>query len=151
MFTCTFILFAQSFLLSCDFCRLKGHLNDHFHGSRSPSRANKRHSHPIVSFSGSIILHLPCNFVVSINLKLLVGVVQGEDPVTASVSGRADDLAWRCSSDTFDLNGCAFESSANWAALSMEGDKPLARFDVIKILKSVSEKCKLKCFLISVW
>ncbi|GJN05056.1 hypothetical protein PR202_ga22655 [Eleusine coracana subsp. coracana] len=84
------------FLLS----RLKGHLHDHFHGSRSPSRSTKRHSHP-----------------------------NGEDPVTASVSGRVDDLAWRCSSDTFDLNGSAFESSENWAVLSTEGDKPIARFD----------------------
>ncbi|GJN25774.1 hypothetical protein PR202_gb13646 [Eleusine coracana subsp. coracana] len=80
--------------------RLKGHLHDHFHGSRSPSRSTKRHSHP-----------------------------NGEDPVTASVSGRVDDLAWRCSSDTFDLNGSAFESSENWAVLSTEGDKPIARFD----------------------
>jgi hypothetical protein len=65
--------------------------------------------------------------------------------VNASVSGRADDLALHCSSDTFDLNGCAFESSENWAVLSTEGDKPVARFDVIKSSKYVSEKCKLKC------
>ncbi|PUZ45690.1 hypothetical protein GQ55_8G245200 [Panicum hallii var. hallii] len=80
--------------------RLKGHLHDPFHGSRSPSRHTKRFSHP-----------------------------NGEDPVTTSVSGRADDLAWRCSSDTFDLNGRAFESSENWAVLSTEGDKPTPRFD----------------------
>ncbi|XP_062197413.1 acyl-CoA-binding domain-containing protein 5-like [Phragmites australis] len=80
--------------------RLKGHINDPFHGSRSPSRPTKRLSHP-----------------------------NGEDPVTTSVSGRADDLAWRCSSDTFDLNGHTFESSENWAVLSTEGDKPVPRFD----------------------
>ncbi|RLM70005.1 acyl-CoA-binding domain-containing protein 4 [Panicum miliaceum] len=80
--------------------RLKGHLHDPFHGSRSPSRHTKRSSHP-----------------------------NGEDPVTTSVSGRADDLAWRCSSDTFDLNGRSFESSENWAVLSTEGDKPTPRFD----------------------
>jgi len=80
--------------------RLKGHLHDPFHGSRSPSRHTKRFNHP-----------------------------NGEDPVTTSVSGRVDDLAWRCSSDTFDLNGRAFESSENWAVLSTEGDKPTPRFD----------------------
>uniref|UniRef100_A0A0D9XUW4 Acyl-CoA-binding domain-containing protein n=1 Tax=Leersia perrieri TaxID=77586 RepID=A0A0D9XUW4_9ORYZ len=83
--------------------RLKGHLHDPFHGSRSPARITKRSSHP--------------NFV------------QGEDQVTTSVSGRADDLAWRCSSDTFDLNGRAFENSENWAVLSTDGDKPIPRFD----------------------
>jgi hypothetical protein len=56
--------------------------------------------------------------------------VQAEDPLATSVSGRADDLAWRCSSDTFDLNGRDFESSENWAVLSTEGDKPAPRFDV---------------------
>ncbi|XP_066338807.1 uncharacterized protein [Miscanthus floridulus] len=80
--------------------RLKGHLHDHFHASRSPSRTTKRFSHP-----------------------------NGEDPLTTSVSGRPDDLAWRCSSDTFDINGRAFESSENWAVLSTEGDKPVPRFD----------------------
>ena len=65
--------------------------------------------------------------------------------MTTSVSGRADDLAWRCSSDTFDLNGRAFESSENWAVLSTEGDKPTPRFDVT-ILKflSVGNKYKFK-------
>ncbi|KAG8090274.1 hypothetical protein GUJ93_ZPchr0011g27659 [Zizania palustris] len=80
--------------------RLKGHLHDQFHGSRSPARTIKRSSH-----------------------------LNGEDPVTTSVSGRPDDLAWRCSSDTFDLNGRAFENSENWAVLSTEGDKPVPRFD----------------------
>ncbi|KAL5204945.1 hypothetical protein ABZP36_009816 [Zizania latifolia] len=80
--------------------RLKGHLHDPFHGSRSPARVTKRSSH-----------------------------LNGEDPVTTSVSGRADDLAWRCSSDTFDLNGRAFENSENWVVLSTEGDKPVPRFD----------------------
>ncbi|XP_006663087.1 acyl-CoA-binding domain-containing protein 5 [Oryza brachyantha] len=85
--------------------RLKGHLHDPFHGSRSPART-KRPSYP--NFSR---------------------FVQGEDQVTTSVSGRADDLAWRCSSDTFDLNGRAFENSENWAVLSTDGDKPIPRFD----------------------
>uniref|UniRef100_A0ACD5W5H2 Uncharacterized protein n=1 Tax=Avena sativa TaxID=4498 RepID=A0ACD5W5H2_AVESA len=80
--------------------RLKGHLHDHFHGSRSPARPTKRPSHP-----------------------------NEEELVAASVSGRADDLAWRCSSDTFDLNDRAFENSENWAVLSTEGDKPSPRFD----------------------
>ncbi|XP_047091166.1 acyl-CoA-binding domain-containing protein 6-like [Lolium rigidum] len=80
--------------------RLKGHLHDPFHGSRSPARPTKRHSHP-----------------------------NEEELVATSVSGRPDDLAWRCSSDTFDLNGRAFENSENWAVLSTEGDKPSPRFD----------------------
>lgn len=81
--------------------RLKGHLHDHFHGPRSPSRTTKRSS----------------------------SHHNAEDPLATSVSGRADDLAWRCSSDTFDLNGRDFESSENWAVLSTEGDKPAPRFD----------------------
>lgn len=64
-----------------------------------------------------------------------MGFVQGEDPLTTSVSGRPDDLAWRCSSDTFDINGRAFESSENWAVLSTEGDKPVPRFDVSNHIK----------------
>ena len=55
--------------------------------------------------------------------------------MTTSVSGRVDDLAWRCSSDTFDLNGRAFESSENWAVLSTEGEKPTPRFDVSNHIK----------------
>ena len=66
--------------------------------------------------------------------------------MTTSVSGRADDLAWRCSSDTFDLNGRAFESSENWAVLSTEGDKPTPRFDVT-ILKFLSVGNKYKVFI----
>lgn len=57
--------------------------------------------------------------------------------MTTSVSGRADNLAWRCSSDTFDLNGRAFENSENWAVLSTEGDKPIPRFDVNNFLKTL--------------
>jgi hypothetical protein len=64
-----------------------------------------------------------------------MGFVQGEDPLTTSVSGRPDDLAWRCSSDTFDINGRAFESSENWAVLSTEGNKPVPRFDVSNHIK----------------
>ena len=60
--------------------------------------------------------------------------------MAASVSGRADDLAWRCSSDTFDLNGRAFENSENWAVMSTEGGKPSPRFDVINHLNNA-----LKC------
>ncbi|KAI4987616.1 hypothetical protein ZWY2020_020416 [Hordeum vulgare] len=52
----------------------------------------------------------------------------GGDPITASVSGRADDLAYRCSSDSFDLDARALDSSENWAVLSTEGDKPAPRF-----------------------
>uniref|UniRef100_A0A453HVJ5 Acyl-CoA-binding domain-containing protein 4 n=1 Tax=Aegilops tauschii subsp. strangulata TaxID=200361 RepID=A0A453HVJ5_AEGTS len=80
--------------------RLKGHLHDPFHAPRSPAHPTKRSSH-----------------------------LTGEEPVATSVSGRPDDLAWRCSSDTFDLNGRAFENSENWAVLSTDGDKPSPRFD----------------------
>lgn len=80
--------------------RLKGHLHDPFHGPRNPAQPTKRSSH-----------------------------LTGEEPVATSVSGRPDDLAWRCSSDTFDLNGRAFENSENWAVLSTDGDKPSPRFD----------------------
>lgn len=52
------------------------------------------------------------------------------DPVTASVSGRADDLSYRCSSDTFDPDGRTFNISENWTVLSTEGDKPIPRFYV---------------------
>lgn len=72
---------------------------------------------------------LLCRWTLSL-LALMGFAVQAEDPLATSVSGRADDLAWRCSSDTFDLNGRDFESSENWAVLSTEGDKPAPRFDV---------------------
>jgi hypothetical protein len=72
----------------------------------------------------------------------LLRFVQEEELVATSVSGRADDLSWRCSSDTFDLNGRAFENSENWAVLSTEGDKPSPRFDVINHLKN---GFKLRC------
>ncbi|CAN6356378.1 unnamed protein product [Urochloa humidicola] len=52
----------------------------------------------------------------------------GDDAVTASVSGRADDLSYRCSSDTFDPDSRSFNISENWSALSTEGEKPIPRF-----------------------
>ncbi|CAD6341382.1 unnamed protein product [Miscanthus lutarioriparius] len=52
----------------------------------------------------------------------------GYDEVTTSVSGRADDLSYRCSSDTFDPDGRTFNISGNWTVLSTEGDKPIPRF-----------------------
>jgi hypothetical protein len=58
------------------------------------------------------------------------GLFQAGDPITASVSGRADDLAYRCSSDSFDLDARALDGSENWAVLSTEGDKPVPRFAV---------------------
>ncbi|TVU49949.1 hypothetical protein EJB05_01296 [Eragrostis curvula] len=51
-----------------------------------------------------------------------------DDAVTTSVSGRADDLSYRCSSDTFDLDSRAFNISENWGVLPTEGDKPTPRF-----------------------
>lgn len=80
--------------------RLRGHLHDPFHGPRSPAHPTKRSSH-----------------------------LTREEPVATSVSGLPDVLAWRCSSDTFDLNGRAFENSENWAVLSTDGEKPSPRFD----------------------
>jgi hypothetical protein len=47
-----------------------------------------------------------------------------------SVSGHADDLSYRCSSDTFDPQGRTFDISENWTVLSTEGDKPIPRFYV---------------------
>ncbi|XP_062203141.1 acyl-CoA-binding domain-containing protein 4-like [Phragmites australis] len=79
--------------------RLKDHSSDPLNGSRSPARLAKH-------------LSLP----------------NGDDVVTTSVSGRADDLSYRCSSDTFDLDGRVFSISDNWAVLSTEGDKPIPRF-----------------------
>lgn len=52
----------------------------------------------------------------------------GYDAVMTSVSGRADDLSYRCSSDTFDPDGRTFNISENWTVLSTEGDKPIPRF-----------------------
>ncbi|CAM0949729.1 unnamed protein product [Alopecurus aequalis] len=57
-----------------------------------------------------------------------LGLANGGDPITASVSGRVDDLAYRCSSDSFDLDARALDSPENWAVLSTEGDKPAPRF-----------------------
>ncbi|XP_047048740.1 acyl-CoA-binding domain-containing protein 6-like [Lolium rigidum] len=57
-----------------------------------------------------------------------LGLANAGDPITASVSGRADDLAYRCSSDSFDLDARALDGSENWAVLSTEGDKPAPRF-----------------------
>ncbi|KAL6842055.1 hypothetical protein ACP4OV_028034 [Aristida adscensionis] len=79
--------------------RSKGHPNDPLNGSRSHARPAKQ-------------LSLP----------------NGDDAVTASVSGRADDLSFRCSSDTFHLDARSFDMSENWAVLSTEGDKPIPRF-----------------------
>jgi len=56
---------------------------------------------------------------------------QGDDAATTSVSGRADDLSYRCSSDTFNLDSRSFNISENWTVLSTEGDKPIPRFYVI--------------------
>jgi len=55
---------------------------------------------------------------------------QGYDAVMTSVSGRADDLSYRCSSDAFDPDGRTFNISENWTVLSTEGDKPIPRFYV---------------------
>ncbi|KQJ86454.1 acyl-CoA-binding domain-containing protein 6 [Brachypodium distachyon] len=57
-----------------------------------------------------------------------LSLTNGGDPITTSVSGRADDLAYLCSSDSFDLDARALDSSENWAVLSTEGDKPNPRF-----------------------
>jgi hypothetical protein len=67
---------------------------------------------------------------------------QGGDAATTSVSGRADDLAYRCSSDISenwgradDLDGRAFDISENWGVLHADGDKPIPRFYVINLLR----------------
>lgn len=52
----------------------------------------------------------------------------GNDATMTSVSGHADDLSYRCSSDTFDPQGRTFDISENWTVLSTEGDKPIPRF-----------------------
>ncbi|TVU49948.1 hypothetical protein EJB05_01295 [Eragrostis curvula] len=53
---------------------------------------------------------------------------QRDDVITTSVSVRADDLSYRCSSDTFDLDSRGFNISENWGVLPTEGDKPIPRF-----------------------
>jgi hypothetical protein len=82
--------------------RLKGDYNDSLNSSRSLAGPTKQ-------------LSLP----------------NGDDAATTSVSGRADDLSYRCSSDTFDLDSRSFNISENWTVLSTEGDKPIPRFYVI--------------------
>ncbi|XP_066354108.1 acyl-CoA-binding domain-containing protein 5-like isoform X2 [Miscanthus floridulus] len=52
----------------------------------------------------------------------------GYDAVMTSVSGRADDLSYRCLSDAFDPDERTFNISENWTVLSTEGDKPIPRF-----------------------
>lgn len=52
----------------------------------------------------------------------------GNDATMTSISGHADDLSYRCSSDTFDPQGRTFDISENWTVLSTEGDKPIPRF-----------------------
>ncbi|KAG2621217.1 acyl-CoA-binding domain-containing protein 5-like isoform X1 [Panicum virgatum] len=79
--------------------RLKGDHNDSLNSSRSLGGPTKQ-------------LSLP----------------NGDDAATTSVSGRADDLSYRCSSDTFDLDSRSFNISENWTVLSTEGDKPIPRF-----------------------
>ncbi|CAN6338519.1 unnamed protein product [Urochloa humidicola] len=79
--------------------RLKGDQSDPLNSSRSPAGPVKQ-------------LSLP----------------NGDDAVTTSVSGRADDISYRCSSDTFDLDSRSFNISENWTALSTEGEKPIPRF-----------------------
>nr|CAB3462259.1 unnamed protein product [Digitaria exilis] len=79
--------------------RLKGGQSDPLNSSRSPADPSKQ-------------LSLP----------------NRGDAATTSVSGRADDLSYRCSSDTFDLDGRSFNISENWTVLSTEGDKPIPRF-----------------------
>lgn len=114
---------------SQDLCRSKGHKSDPLHGSRSPgghlSLSNVSASVPkvLISIVSFVI------FVAHLDDKH-IGLFQGGDPITASVSGRADDLAYRCSSDSFDLDARALDSSENWAVLSTEGDKPAPRFSV---------------------
>ncbi|KAG8093155.1 hypothetical protein GUJ93_ZPchr0012g18874 [Zizania palustris] len=79
--------------------RSKGQSTDPLNSSRSPS---------------GLVKHL--------------SLPSGDDQITTSVSGRADDLAFRCSSDTCDLDDRALVSSRNWAILSTEGNRPAPRF-----------------------
>jgi hypothetical protein len=60
---------------------------------------------------------------------------QSGDAGTTSISRRADDLSYRCSSDTFDIDGRAFDISENWGELYTDGDKPIPRFYVINLLQ----------------
>ncbi|KAG8048880.1 hypothetical protein GUJ93_ZPchr0009g416 [Zizania palustris] len=79
--------------------RSKGHSTDHLNSSRSPS---------------GLVKHL--------------SLTNGDDQITTSVSGRADDLAFHCPSDTCDIDDRALVSSQNWAVLSTEGNRPSPRF-----------------------
>ncbi|BAF29963.1 tip elongation aberrant protein 3 isoform X2 [Oryza sativa Japonica Group] len=79
--------------------RSKGHSTDPLDSSKSPS---------------GLVKHL--------------SLPNGDDQITTSVSGRVDDLAFRCSSDTYDLDDRALVSSRNWAVLSTEGSRPSPRF-----------------------
>ncbi|KAF0888874.1 hypothetical protein E2562_019383 [Oryza meyeriana var. granulata] len=79
--------------------RSKGHPTDPLDSSKSPSGLVKHLSLPNV-----------------------------DEQITTSVSGRVDDMAFRCSSDTYDLDDRTLVSSWNWAVLSTEGSRPSPRF-----------------------
>lgn len=82
--------------------RLKVHLGDPSQGTRSPIRPAKR-----------------------------VSQSSGENVVSASVSGRSDDINCQCSSVAFDLSKYGLGglgSSENWTVLPTEGHKPAPRF-----------------------
>ncbi|XP_038972198.1 acyl-CoA-binding domain-containing protein 6 [Phoenix dactylifera] len=79
--------------------RLKVHLGDPSQGTRSPSRPTKR-----------------------------VNQSDGENVVSASVSGRSDDINCPCSVGAFDPSKRSLGSSDNWMVLPTEGHKPAPRF-----------------------
>ncbi|KAK3136709.1 hypothetical protein QOZ80_5BG0441270 [Eleusine coracana subsp. coracana] len=86
--------------------------------SRRRPKLGRLKEHPSDLLNGSSSLVRPAKY-----LSLPSG-----DEVTTSVSGRADDLSYRCSSDTFDLDSRAFNISENWGVLPTDGDKPIPRF-----------------------
>ncbi|TVU49954.1 hypothetical protein EJB05_01301, partial [Eragrostis curvula] len=53
-------------------------------------------------------------YVLTSQIQYSLRNTQRGDAVTTSVSGRVDDLSYRCSSDTFDLDSLAFNISENW-------------------------------------
>ncbi|KAL6623333.1 hypothetical protein ACP70R_033212 [Stipagrostis hirtigluma subsp. patula] len=87
--------------------------------SRRRAKLERSKGHPSDPLSGSWSHARPSKHL---------SVSNGDEAGTTSVSGRADDISFRCSSDTFHLEGRYFDTTENWAVLSTEGDKPIPRF-----------------------
>lgn len=113
-------------------CRLKVPLEDSSQGTRSPSRPAKRVDQSDVRvhwwpLCGSWCRS--CGVLVEV-LKL----VQEENVISTSVSGRSDDINCMCSSGAFDISRRSLGSSDNWTVLPTEGHKPAPRFHVMGCL-----------------